>query len=36
MADSGYEKLKAAAHELGKEVPEFVKAVLEREAKARE
>ncbi|MBO0612258.1 MAG: hypothetical protein RL122_429 [Pseudomonadota bacterium] len=28
-----YEKLKAAAHELGKEVPEFVKEVLEREAK---
>jgi len=28
-----YEKLKAAASELGKEVPEFVKEVLEREAK---
>lgn len=28
-----YEKLKAAAFELGKEVPEFIKEVLEREAK---
>lgn len=31
-----YEKLKATAHGLGKEIPEFVKEVLEREAKRLE